>query len=106
MGSVKDRAPAEPPGATPAGESRNERMRRHGRRTRIYAWSILAVVLVGLLVAWVIANRDRVEVNWLIGSTDAALALVIFVAAAIGWVLGMVTAGIIRRRTRRPPDSQ
>jgi uncharacterized integral membrane protein len=50
-----------------------------------------------------VANRDSVEVNWLVGSTDAALALVIFVAAALGWALGIATSYVIRRRTRRPP---
>lgn len=59
------------------------------------------MVLLGLLIAWVAANRDRVEVNWLFGSTDAALALVIFIAAALGWLLGLATAFVIRRRTRR-----
>lgn len=83
-------------------ESRADRTRRHVRRGRLYGWTILGVVLLGLLIAWVVANRDQVEVNWLVGSTDAALALVIFVAAAIGWLLGMATAAAIRRRTRRP----
>jgi uncharacterized integral membrane protein len=96
--------PGAPPEPAPT-ESPRERRQRHGRRTRIYLGAIVAVVLLGLLLAWVIANRDRVEVNWLVGSTEAALSLVIFVAAAIGWVLGMVTAGIIRRRTRRPSES-
>jgi uncharacterized integral membrane protein len=86
-------------------ESRSERTRRHARRTRIYGWTVLGVVLVGLLIAWVVANRDEVEVNWLVGSTEAALALVIFVAAAIGWLLGIATSAAIRRRTRRPPPS-
>lgn len=96
----------EEPGRTevPPGETRRERARRHGRRARLYAWSALAVALVGLIVAWVIANTETVAVDWLVGSTDAALALVIFVAAALGWVLGLVTAVVIRRRTRpRPP---
>jgi uncharacterized integral membrane protein len=73
----------------------------HARRTRLYIGAIVAVVLVGLLVAWVVANRGSVEVDWLVGSTDAALALVIFVAAALGWLLGLVTAAAIRRRTSR-----
>jgi uncharacterized integral membrane protein len=91
------------PAEEPRPESRSERTRRHARRTRIYGGTVLGVVLLGLLIAWVVANRDEVEVNWLVGSTDAALALVIFVAAAIGWLLGMATSAAIRRRTRRPP---
>jgi uncharacterized integral membrane protein len=93
--------PAEPPPERPPEETRGERTRRHAHRARLYAWSAAAVVLLGLIVAWVAANRDTVQVEWLVGSTDAALALVIFVAAALGWVLGLITSIVIRRRTRR-----
>jgi uncharacterized integral membrane protein len=95
--------PIEPTGPPREGEEPpSERARRHGRRARLYVWSAIAVVLVGLLIAWVVANRETVEVDWLVGTTDAALALVIFVAAALGWILGIVTSAAIRRRTRRP----
>ena len=70
-------------------------------QARLYTGAVVVVVLVGLLVAWVVANRDSVEVDWLVASTDAALALVIFVAAALGWVIGLVTATAIRHRIRR-----
>ena len=56
------------------------------------------MVLIGVLIAWVVANRGSVQVDWLLGTTDAALALVIFIAAALGWILGIATAVIIRRR--------
>jgi uncharacterized integral membrane protein len=88
-----------PPQESPG---RGERAKRQGRSAGLYAGALLAVVLVGILVAWVVANRGRVEVDWLVGSTDAALALVIFVAAALGWVLGIATAVLIRRRASRP----
>ena len=74
---------------------------RDARRARLYATAAVAVALLVLLIVWVVANRDQVEVNWLVGSTEAALALVIFVTAAIGWLLGLATAAVIRRRTRR-----
>jgi len=90
-----------PGAAGPDEEPRRDRVRRHGRRARLYAWSAAAIALTGLLIAWVAANRDTVSVEWLVGSTDAALALVIFVAAALGWVLGVITSIVIRRRTRR-----
>jgi uncharacterized integral membrane protein len=95
--------PLEPTPPPPeAGEPRAERARRHGKRARLYTWAIVAVVLLGVLIAWVVANRETIEVDWLVGTTDAALALVIFVAAALGWILGIVTSAAIRRRTRRP----
>jgi uncharacterized integral membrane protein len=70
-------------------------------QARLYVGAIVGVVLIGLLVAWVVANRESVEVDWLIASTDAALALVIFVAAALGWLIGLATATAIRHRLRR-----
>ncbi len=88
------------PGPPP--ETSRQRARRHGRRYLLYAWAALAVAIVGLIIAWVAANTETVAVDWLVGSTDAALALVIFVAAALGWLLGLVTAVVIRRRTRPP----
>ncbi len=83
---------------------RSERVKRQGRSAALYGGAVLAVVLVGILIAWVVANRGRVEVDWLVGSTDAALALVIFVAAALGWLLGIATALLIRRRASRSGD--
>lgn len=99
---MSDSTHGEKPAPRSAGdETRTDAARRHAHRARLYLWTILAVVLLGLLIAWVVANRDSVEVNWLLGSTDAALALVIFVAAALGWLLGLASAVVIRRRTRR-----
>jgi uncharacterized integral membrane protein len=92
--------PPEPERPAPSSETSRERARRHGRRYLLYGWAALAVALVGLIIAWVAANTETVAVDWLVGSTDAALALVIFVAAALGWLLGLVTAAVIRRRTR------
>lgn len=90
----------DPGGDGPPAERREGRTRRdHGVRS--YTWAILAVVCLVLIVVWVARNRQTVSVDWLFGSTDAALALVIFVAAALGWALGLGTAGVIRRRTKR-----
>lgn len=95
--------PAGAPGASaPSGGGKKPR-RDHGVRS--YTWAILAVVCLGLIVVWVARNRQTVRVDWLLGSTDAALALVIFVAAALGWALGLGTAGIIRRRSRKKNEA-
>jgi uncharacterized integral membrane protein len=95
-GSAPSTAP--PPGDE--GGHKRERALQQGRNAWLYAVALAGVILIGILIAWVVANRGSVEVDWLVGTTDAALALVIFVAAAIGWVLGIVTAVAIRRRVR------
>jgi uncharacterized integral membrane protein len=58
-------------------------------------------VLLAILVALVAANTDEVKLDWVIGSGEAALAWIVLVAAVLGWVLGIATGVIIRRRTRR-----
>ncbi|WP_217912666.1 LapA family protein [Miltoncostaea marina] len=93
-----ERPPAAP--GEPGGAGRLDRARRGGRTAELYAAAILGLVIVGLLIAWVVANREQVRVDWLVGSTQAALALVIFVAAALGWLLGIATSFAIRRRVR------
>lgn len=85
-------------GDAPPGDGKKP---RRDRGLRSYTWAILAVVCLGIIVAWVARNRQTVSVDWLFGSTDAALALVIFVAAALGWALGLGTAGVIRRRSKK-----
>lgn len=43
---------------------------------------------VAALVALAFANQDDVEVDWLVGSTDGPLVVVIAVSAALGVLLG------------------
>lgn len=93
----------DPGDATPSTRGGTPPRRDHGARS--YTWAIVAVVCLGLIVAWVARNRQTVSVDWLVGSTDAALALVIFVAAALGWALGLGTAAVIRRRSRKKNES-
>lgn len=72
-----------------------------GGDSRRVAWIAVAVVAAALLITWVLRNGRTVRVDWLVGSTDAALAVVILVALALGWVLGVATAMIVRRRRAR-----
>lgn len=71
-----------------------------GRSAGTYLALILAVVAIGFLVSWVARNRETVSVDWLFGTTNAPLAVAIFVAAALGWVAGMATVPLVRWRRR------
>lgn len=84
-----------------APESRGDRFRRHGRRTWLYTWAGALVVLLVILIALVVANTQRVEVSWVLGSTRQSLVWIILAAAILGWLLGIVTSVIFRFRTRR-----
>jgi len=84
----------------PVIESRGERLHRHGRRTRLYAWAFLLVVLLVVLVVLVAKNTRSVKLDWAVGSTHASLIWVILAAAVLGWLLGIATSVVFRYRTR------
>ena len=73
------------------------------RRRRVAGWVKLAVAVIalGLLIAWVIANGQRVEVDWLVTETDGPLSVLLLVAAGLGGIIGAIFAIVIRRRSRR-----
>jgi uncharacterized integral membrane protein len=83
------------------GEPRGERLRRGTRRTGLYTWAALLVALLVVLVALVIANTRKVEVSWVFGSTRQSLVWIILAAAIVGWLTGIATSVLFRRRTRR-----
>lgn len=68
------------------------------RKGRSAVSVIAAVVLTALVVAWVLRNGESVRVDWLLGATEAPLALVIIIAAVLGWVVGSVMMALVRRR--------
>jgi len=94
-------------GATPAVESppvesSRQRFVRHGRRLRLYIWAGVLVGALVVLIALVVANTRSVKLDWVFGSTHASLVWVIVAAGVLGWVLGLATSIVFRRRTRRP----
>jgi uncharacterized integral membrane protein len=81
-------------------EPRGERIRRTGHKAMLYLWSALAFLFAFLLVLLTLANREEAELDWVIGSTEAPIALVVLGAAGLGWLLGIATAALFARRTR------
>jgi uncharacterized integral membrane protein len=61
------------------------------------AVAIAALVFLILLIA---RNTRQVKVDYVFGSTQARLIWLVVISAITGWVLGIVTAFLIRRRTR------
>jgi uncharacterized integral membrane protein len=61
------------------------------------AFGIAASVLLILLIA---RNTRQVKVDYVFGNTQARLIWLVIISAITGWVLGIVTAFLIRRRTR------
>ena len=86
----------------PPPESAHERFIRHGHRARLYAGVVLFVALLAFLIVVISANTRKVKLSWAFGSTNASLVWIILAAAVIGWLLGVVTAVVLRHRTHRP----
>jgi uncharacterized integral membrane protein len=90
-------AERQPPGAEPRGD----RLRRRAHRAGLYTWAGALIVLLVVVIALAVANTRRVEVSWVFGSTRQSLVWIILATAILGWLLGIVTSVILRRRTRR-----
>lgn len=93
--------PSQPPPATEPVETRSARLRRHGHRTRLYAWAFVLVALLVVVIALAVANTRQVKLSWVVGTSHASLVWIILAAAVLGWLLGIVTSVIFRLRTRR-----
>ena len=73
--------------------------RAPARSRRQQARVIGGVALGGLGVAFAVVNLDEVEVNWIVGTWDTPLIIVIAISILVGAALGYVAA-----RRRRPVD--
>jgi len=65
------------------------------RRRRRQARLVVGLALAGLGVAFAVLNLDEVEVNWIVGTWDTPLIIVIAISVLVGAVLGFLAA---RRR--------
>lgn len=84
-------------------EARSVRLRRHGHRAVLYTWAFAAVGLVIVIVALAVANAHKVKLSWVLGSGHASLVWIVIASVVLGWLLGIVTAIMLRLRTRRRP---
>lgn len=95
--TVEARAPEAP---TPAVETRLRRGIRYSHRTGLYVALVVAIATVVFLILLIAQNTRRVKVDYVFGNTQARLVWLVIISAITGWVLGIVTAFLIRRRTR------
>ena len=86
--------------AARAEESRRERAGRHARRTRLYTWATVLVVVFVTLVVLVAENTRSVKVGWIFGHSHVSLVYLVLFAAILGWLLGVATSILFRRSTR------
>ena len=81
-------------------ESRFDRGLRYGRRTTLYLAIVLGIGAIVLLILLIARNSDRVAFDYVFGDAQTRLIWLIVISAICGWVLGIVTAYFVRRRTR------
>jgi uncharacterized integral membrane protein len=93
------------PQAAPAyePETRLARGRRYSHRTGLYVTLVIAIATIVFLILLIARNTRQVKIDYVAGSTETALIWLVIVSAITGWVLGIVTAFLIRRRTTRRP---
>ncbi len=96
--TVEARAPEAP---APAVETRLRRGIRYSHRTGLYVSLVVAIATIVFLILLIARNTRPVKVDYVFDSTQARLVWLVIISAITGWVLGIVTAFLIRRRTRR-----
>lgn len=90
--------------ASPPVPQRRERLRHRARQIRLYGWASLLLVALVVLIALIVDNTRRVKLGWVLGSSRTSLVWIILVAALVGWLAGLATSFIVRRRVRRAMD--
>ena len=88
----------------PAGaaeQSRFDRGRRYAAHTRLYGSVVAAVAALVFLVLLIARNTRHVKVDYVFGDGNARVVWLIVISAIAGWVLGLATSFLLRRRTRR-----
>ena len=98
MSEPEREAPQAAPSYEP--ESRWERGRRYSHRTGLYVTLGIGIATIVFLILLIARNTRPVKVDYVFDSTQARLVWLVIISAITGWVLGIVTAFLIRRRTR------
>lgn len=81
-------------------ETRLRRGIRYSHRTGIYAALVVAIATIVFLILLIAQNTRRIKVDYVFGSTQARLIWLVIISSITGWVLGIVTSFLVRRRTR------
>jgi uncharacterized integral membrane protein len=86
----------------PAPETRFRRGLRYTHRTSLYLSLAAAIATIVYLILLISRNTRQVKVDYVFGDANARVVWLIVVSAITGWVLGLATAYLLRRRTRAP----
>ena len=91
----------EPERPTPAEETRFRRGVRYGHRGGMY-FALGVVIATGVyLILLIVENSKPVDIHYVFGTSRTRLIWLIIISGLIGWLSGLATSYLIRRRTRR-----
>ena len=71
------------------------------KRRDLTSKTVAAFAVAILLIAFGLSNRDDVPIDWLVGTTDTPLIVVIVVSAVLGALIGGL---VVRRGSRKARD--
>ena len=83
-----------------AEETRYRRGVRHAHRAGSYVSVVVAIAAVVFLTLLIARNTRQVKVDYVFGDAQARVVWLIIVSALAGWVLGLTTSYLVRRRRR------
>ena len=82
-------------------ESRRSRAGRYARRTYLFGRAAAMLAVLVVLVILIVENTRSVKVGWVFGYSHISLVYLVLIATLLGWLLGIMTSSLFRRRTRR-----
>lgn len=84
-----------------AAEPAKARAGRYLRHTWMYTWASLLIAALVLLVVLIAQNTRHVRVGWVFGHSRVSLVFLVLFATVLGWILGVASSVLFRRRARR-----
>jgi uncharacterized integral membrane protein len=68
----------------------------------MYVALIIVIATLVFLVLLIVQNSKPVNVHYVFGTSRTRLIWLVIISGLIGWISGIATSYLIRRRTRRP----
>jgi uncharacterized integral membrane protein len=92
----------QPERSTAVEETRFRRGVRHSHRGGMYVAAAIVIAAVVYLILLIVENSKPVHVHYVFGTSRTRLIWLVIISGLIGWLSGIATSYLIRRRTRRP----
>ena len=86
----------------PVAESGFRRGVRYGHRGSLYVALAIGIAAIVFLILLIARNTREVKLDYVVDSTRTRLIWLVIISAFVGWVLGIITSMLVRRRTRAP----